>query len=325
VADLGRSMNVGEIAINTAPPPGGVLVCVLHPLRERTQKLPAGVLPPSPWSPHTDPENRIIYVDSDFLRLLAMRIALFSDRRWGGAGLSASAAVAETILNPPPSQVELWGPNSPAFSVPVQRATWRGAVGFVIAHEVGHVKLGSPPAPDQDTALQGRKRELAPLCPSLTSPAVLALRKYEENADALGFEAVVVGGSAMGRGPKGVAGDLGIVALLDFLLAEDNVRVGSVVQDPFVRGLLSEKIGKEYLARLITLNSSNQVGTTSLVERFYSDTHPASVERLVTLRNKLSKLPESIWYGEPDVNSLQQMELLRNKACAEVGLPATAK
>jgi hypothetical protein len=193
---------------------------------------------------------------------------------------------------------------------------WRGAIAFVVAHEIGHVILGAPPQLDVSD-LQGRARQLAPMCPSLTDPSVVARRRYEEKADALAFDGVVAGGPALGRAAAGVAGDLGIPTLFLLVLAADIVQIASVTQNRMLRTMLKMKIGDEAMARLIAANQSTQAPGTELVGRVYSETHPSAAQRLLTLRNKLAELPGSVWYGQPDQGSQQLMIALAERACAE--------
>jgi len=201
---------------------------------------------------------------------------------------------------------------------------WRGATAFVIAHEIGHVKLGPPPKLVVSD-LEGRAGQLAPRCPSLTDPTVAARRRYEEQADALAFDAVVAGGPALGRAAAGVAGDLGIPTLFLLVLAADIVQIASVTQNRMLRALLKMQIGDAAMARLIAANESTQAPGTELVGRVYSETHPAAAQRLLALRNKLAELPGSVWYGQPDQGSPQMMLALAEKACAEATGPPSVQ
>ncbi|HUO55110.1 MAG TPA: hypothetical protein VMU18_10230 [Rhodoblastus sp.] len=315
-AELGSRMGLGGVTVNAVPPAGGVMVCVLRPAAERG-RLPSGVPAADESSPVTDPENRIIAIDSNFLRILVARIALDSPRNMGGAGAGPYVAVAETLLTPPPAHPELWGPSSPVLRQPTLTSMVRGAVAFVIAHELGHIVLGRPPPPSQRDDLTGRARQLAPMCPSLTDPAVVARRRYEEQADALAFEAVVAGGPALGRSAAGVAGDLGIPLLFLLVLAADIVEIATVTQNRLSRAMLKMQIGDDAMRRLLEANEARQAPGTELVGRFYSATHPAAAQRLLTLRNKLAETPGSIWYRQPDQGSYRMMLALAETACAE--------
>jgi hypothetical protein len=302
-AALGRAMGVrGGVAVNEAPRGAdGILVCVLRAARDRRAPLPDDVAQdPPPASPVAEPARRVIWVNADFLRTLAVQISLFGNAAWGGGGLTGIQAVARSRLEPPPGHERYWNPEtSPAFRHPTLGLVARGAAGFVLAHEIAHVLLGEPPS--VEAALRGlprRARQLAPMCPSLTLPAVVKRRAYEDAADARALEAVLAGGPALGQGPVGLPGELGIATLFTLRLGDDIVRVGSTVNTPIPRRLLEAQVGPEMFARL-RADAAPRPGT-DLVGLIYSDTHPAVVERLLGVMRRLAKRPGSQWQGDAD-------------------------
>lgn len=327
VGALGRAMRLrGGATVNAAPPgEDGIMVCVLRAERERrapiAPALPPGIEPPPSGlaaSPVADPAARVVWVDADFLRSLAVRISLRSSASWGGGGLGGVAAVAQSMLAPPPARPDLWQPaTSPALRHQTLVLVSRGAGGFVLAHEMAHVLLGPPPA--LEPALRGlprRARQLAPMCPALTDPAVAARRDYEDRADALALQAVLAAGDAVGRGPAGLPGELGIATLLTLLLGADIVRVGSTVDSPLPRRMLELQVGPDVAARL--REQAVPRPGTDLVGLFYSDTHPAAVQRLVGVMRTLAQRPGSLWYGDPDPAASQALLLkLVEQGCAE--------
>lgn len=319
VAALARAMAVpGGAALNAVPGPGGIMVCLVRAERERAGRVPMAEIPSElAESPVADTQARVVWIDADFLRLLVMRIALRANTAWGGSGLGSAAAVAQTLLAPPPARPELWQPaTSPGITHPTLALTFHGALGFLLAHEFAHMALGPLPPPDPAmAALPRRARQLAPMCPMLTSPSVLARRGYEEQADSMALAAVHAGGDALGRAPAGLPGDLGIATLLTLMLGADLVRLGSVLELPLARRLLELEVGAEDAARL---RAQAARPGTDLVRLIYSDTHPAAVQRLLRIMQALAGTPGSLWYGNPDpAGSQALMQRLVERVCTE--------
>ncbi|HTW25598.1 MAG TPA: hypothetical protein VME92_00620 [Acetobacteraceae bacterium] len=319
VAVAGAMRVPGGAAVNRVPAAGGVMVCVLRAERERPP-LPAALAVPAglTGSPVTDPERRVIWIDADFLRILAMRISLRAKPDWGGAGLTAPAAVAQSLLTPPPALPQLWQEStSPALRHPLLLLESRGAGGFLLAHEMGHVLLGTPPS--LDVALSGlprRARQLAPMCPDLTNPSVIARRTYEERADALALEGVLNAGDAVGRPPTGLPGEFGIAMLFVLMLSADVVRVGSTVDAPLPQRYLELVVGHDAFVHLREQFAPRP--GTDLVHLFYTDTHPAAVQRLLAVMRSLAARPGSMWYGSGDpVSDQMLLQRLVEEGCRE--------
>jgi hypothetical protein len=318
---LGRAMRVrGGAVVNDVPPEeDGIMVCVLRPERERRTQVRGVAIPGGlAASPAADPARRVVWADSDFLRVMAVQVSLWASRSLGGLGLGPIGAVAESRLSPPPSRPELWQPDSsPALRQQVLALISRGAGGFVLAHEMAHVLLGPPPDVAASlSALPSRARQLAPMCPALTDPAIAARRAYEDRADALALEAVLAGGDALGRAPIGLPGELGIATLLTLMLAADIVTLASVLESPLPQRFVQQSVGADSLARLRAAGARRP--GTDLVGLVYSETHPAAVQRLVGTMRTLAQRPGSMWYGDSDPASNQALLLtLVERACQE--------
>jgi hypothetical protein len=318
VASLGRAVG-RPAALNATPPAGGMLVVLLKAERERPSVpeslgVPTGLIA----SPAADPARQLVWLDADFLRQLAMRIALMLPQSVGGAGLRGVLAVAESELAPPPARPELWAEGqSPVFQRSVPEITARGAAGFVLAHEMAHVLAGpAPPLPAARPDLPRRARQLANACPRLTDPAIAALRAYEARADATALEAVLAAGAPMGQAAQGLPGEFGIAVLLTLTLGADIVRLGSVLEGGIAERGLTMHVGPERVRALRARNALRPV--TDLTRMVYSDTHPAAVQRLMEVMRVLAQRPGSLWYGDPDPAADQAMMVqLQELACAE--------
>lgn len=318
VAALGGALRL-PATLNRPPPNGGTLVVLLKAERERA------ALPPSLGVPHglvaspaADPARRLVWLDADFLRVLVMRIVLLAPANLGGAGLGGVAAVAESELAPPPAHPALWAEDrSPVFRQPVLEITARGAVGFVLAHELAHTLGGTaPPLPSSRPGLPRRARQLAPACPGLTDPSITARRAYEEQADAVALDAVLAAGPPMGQGARGLPGELGIATLLTLTLAANIVHLGSTLDSGIAPRGLAMLVGPEKVGALRARQAP--VPGTDLVRLVYSDSHPAAVQRLMTVMRILAKRPGSLWHGDPDPAADQAVLLqLQDLACAE--------
>jgi len=314
--ELGRLMQIpGGAAVNAVPAAGGILVCTVR--AGSPQSIIGSDVVLQRGSPVTDAARHVVWIDADFLRDLTTRISLLADPSMGGEGLSAVAVEAQMVLTPPPARPELWQPDtSPALTNFTGQRAWRGAIGFILAHEFGHVLQGpTRQLPREPGNLPPRARELAPVCPALTDPVVTARRVYEEKADELAFEAVIAGGAVLGRGSRYLAGDLGIPMLLQLFLAKDIVYVGSKIDSQPAIDFLRQQIGEDALTRLKVIPRS--LRRSALIEQFYSQTHPAVVQRLSAIRRKLSVQPGSIWYGSRVPPVEQIMKEIADKACAE--------
>lgn len=296
--------------------PDDVLVAVVRPARDR------GALPEIPAllaeSPLTDIDARVVWIDSDFLRLLVMRIGLVARRDWGGAALSSAAAVAQSLLHAPPEAPEWWQePTAPALVQPVLREAVRGAAAFLLAHEFAHLLLGPAPWPLHALAgLPRRARQLAPMCPDLTHESVKARRAYEEQADRMALAAVhQLPRGPVGQGGAGLPGDLGIAMLLNLMLGADLVRLGTTLELPLAARMLEQQLGADVFA---SLRAAAPLPGTDLVRLAYSDTHPAALQRLLEVMRQLSETEGSLWYGDTSVATSQGlMQLLVQRACAE--------
>jgi hypothetical protein len=324
VGTLGRVMGLrGDVTVNAVPQgEDGIMVCVLRSDRDHYSALPPSVALPSGLSdsPMADPAGRVVWVSVDYLRLLVTQISLFGNIASGGADLSAVDAVARTRVFSLGTFAELWQPGtSPALRDPMLALVWRGACGFVLAHEMAHVLLGTPPSLEPVLRdLPKRARQLAPICPALAGEAVVARRKYEERADSLALEAVLAGGAALGRGRIGLAGDFGIPTLLTLMLAADIVRIGSTTNSQFAQRMLEGDVGLEIASKLRKQNETTLKPETDLVRLYYSNTHPAVVQRLIGVTRSLAQRPGSLWYGDADPASDQERLLtLVEIGCAE--------
>jgi hypothetical protein len=317
VAALGRAMRV-PAAVNRVPGEGGIMVCVLRPERQRGSLTGIDLPPSLTASPASDPTARIIWIDSDFLRTLAVRISLWAKPDWGGRGLSPTAAVAASLLNPPPALPEYWQPEtSPALRHQTLALISRGLAGFLVAHEMAHVQLGTPPSLEQSFQhLPQRARQLAPMCPQLIDDSVKARHAYEDRADAIALQAVLGGGAALGQAPLGLPGEIGIATLFTLMLAADVVRVGTTVDRPLTQKMVEMQIGHDAFVRL--REQTRPKPGTDLVGMFYTDTHPAAVQRLLVVMQNLSKRPDSMWYGNWSASSDQMLlAQLVEQSCAE--------
>jgi hypothetical protein len=326
VAALGRALRL-PATLNLPPPSGGAMVVLLKAQRERrgvpqALGVPAGLIA----SPAADPARRLVWLDADFLRVLAMRIALLAPVNLRGAGLSGVQAVTESELAPPPARPELWEEDrAPVFHQPTQEIIARGAAGFVLAHEMAHLLGGpAPPLPSTRPDLPRRARQLAPACPQLTDPAIAARRAYEEQADTVALNAVLAAGEPMGQGRRGLPGELGIATLLTLTLAANIVQLGSTIESGIAPRGLQMMVGPEKFAALRARNTP--VPGTDLTRLVYSDTHPAAVQRLMTVMRALAAQRGSLWFGDPDPASDQAVLLqLQELACADALRAAPAR
>jgi hypothetical protein len=317
-ATLATALRVpGGAAVNALPGPGGIMVCVLRAERER-RTLPSGIVLQSNLaaSPASDPAARVIWIDADFLRSLAMQISLSMGRSVGGAGLGFMRAVAQSMITPPPALPETWQmESSPALRHQTLLLVSRGAIGFVLAHEMAHILLGQAPVLEIAMAdLPRRARQLAPMCPRLTDSTIAARRAYEERADAIAYRAVLAGGKVLGQGPAGLPGEIGMAVLWSLMVASDLVRVGTTAVRPLTLRMLERELGSETVVRL---RQAPERPGTDVVGLLYTDSHPAAVQRLREVVRTLARTPGSLSYGQPEGGAMIALAQIIELECAE--------
>jgi hypothetical protein len=282
-ADLARSARRWPSAqVNQAPRAGALNLFVVdsQALPETDERAPlrrgdveGGAL--------TDEQLGLIYLDSALLKELAS-VAVQRTQQ----GVDTWKALATVRTRGLPAMRASW--DARLFEAPDSGGNnqavllLRGAIGFIVAHEMGHLAqprpAGAPPAIQAPTRLTGRQRDERNACPELIDPDHAAQQQLESAADAYAAQLI---NSRCDVSRDGQLRHLTYVLGADwyFLCAMSSkmLSAGQVTQSPNIHRMLSQFVGPELYASLIAQAGERQ--NRGFVHVAFPDRHPPDYQR----------------------------------------------
>src|SRR5262245_55180400 len=225
----------------------------------------------------------------------------------------------------------LWDPARNAALRPADRGNRlqmlvRGALGFVLAHEMGHIALGRPEAAlaaQPPRPLTGKDRDIAQACPALIDPAHVAKQQLERAADdfAAGLLERLCGAWAPHQ-PRHLIYELGARWYFLYAMSGTMLATGNATQSRNIHLMLRTKLGPELHQALLALGESSDRGSVHLT---YPSNHPPDYERAERLESRLSQSQCSLSRGEAGSMEARMLEVFRQQACRDLGGKAPAR
>lgn len=327
-ADLARAANRWPgVQVNGPHQPGAVNVYVVDSgrLPERPV-LPGGPLNQGrgigryelEGSALTDEPTGIVFVDSGMVKELVAATELKTQVN----DIMVALALLKTRGLEP--YRALWDPARNGALRPADRGNRlqmlvRGALGFVIAHEMGHLALGRAAAvagarPAQP--LSGKDRDVAQACPALIDPAHVAKQQAERAADdfAVGLLERLCGSWAPHQ-PRHLIYELGARWYFLYSISRTMLAMGNVTQSRNIHLMLRTKLGPELHQAVLALGESSDRGSVHLT---YPTNHPPDYERAERLEARLSQSQCSLSRGESGSMEARLLEVFRQQACRDL-------
>ncbi len=281
VDKVGRDLAGGSIRVNQAYRPDAVNVYIAD----------ASIVDPSRLNdlgvPEVDDavaleEVSIIIIDDRHLKKLVSLSLLFWEYEW-----SMHRAMAELELRGLSALRRVWDPseNRALTSDEVQhwRIAFRGAVGFLLAHELGHIKMGeSEPAQIRKKHVfrSRRERDIHWACPELVDQRAAQHRSIESRADdyALNLLRARSGGRSPGR--YEVGSEWYFSVLLERSFMEGLGRIEDFDRKPDLKRFMEQRYAPIQFSVLHEQLRAKAHPRKGPVSAFYPRTHPSALARL---------------------------------------------
>ena len=266
----------------------------------------------------SDEPTGIIFVDTGMVRELVAATEL---KTQVGDLMPAIALIRTRGLD---AYRALWDPAQNGNLRPADRGNRlqmlvRGALGFVIAHEMGHLALGPPSAATQaqpPRPLSGKDRDVAQACPALVDPSHLAKQQLERAADdfAAGLLERLCGSWASHQ-PQHLMYELGARWYFLYAMSRALLSMGNVTESRNIHLMLKTKLGPELYQAVLAQGERADRGSIHLT---YPSNHPPDYERVERLQNRFSQSQCSLSRGEPGSMEVKLLEVFRQQACRDL-------
>jgi len=277
-------------------------------------------------NPQTFEEARVILVDTRLLKeFLAATLLVL------GGQHEMLQAVGEIKLRGLEGMRSLWDPaRNPTLASRRPLDQWlifyRGALAFILAHEMGHVSMGQPlsqqvsrrPLP---RTLSKEDRKNLKVCPELLAPNYRDQQQVEARADDY---AVQLLGKVLF--PPGVTDqprlwyELGAQWLVLYRINSELVRTLYATNSKNIRAMLRLQLGPALYDALQGQKKDQDAEADSFIAQAFPATHPASYRRLSQALGGLAKSPYSLYYGQPvDDSEATMLDAVIQRQCSEIG------
>ena len=278
---VSRDLTNGVSSLNQAYRPGAINVYIvdaglLDPLELNTLDVPdigdAVALE----------EASIIIIDERHLKELVTLSVLFWENKW-----PMHRAMAELELQGLPLLRDLWDPslNRALASDEVQswRIAFRGALGFLLAHEIGHIRMGqSEPAQIRQKYVfrSRRERDIHWACPELVDERAAVHQEIEGRADAYAVRLLRARSGDRSPGRYEVGAEWYFSVLLERSFMEALGRIRDLDGKPELQYFLKQRYGPRVFEALIDKRRAKEHPRLGPVNAFYPRTHPSVLARL---------------------------------------------
>lgn len=222
----------------------------------------------------------------------------------------------------------LWDPARNASLRPADRGNRlqmlvRGGLGFVIAHEMGHLALGRTDVASRAQParpLSGKDRDVGQACPALIDPAHVSKQQIERAADdyAVGLLERLCGAWAPHQ-PQHLVYELGARWYFLHAMSRTMLAIGNVTQSRNIHLMLRTKLGPDLHQAVLAQGERSDRGSVHLT---YPSNHPPDYERAERLQNRLSQSTCSLSRGEQGSMEVRLLEMFRQQACRDLAPPS---
>jgi hypothetical protein len=311
--------------VNGPYKPAYVNVYLIDSKRLSGQKLPVprGInlteenLAGSAW---TDEDSATIFVDTGMLKEY-----LASVMRKLDTSMPLLRAVAEVRAQGLDNVRPLWDPAAnPRLNVRVAVDNWlnfyRGMLGFVLAHELGHIHMGRQAATegtDAPTLADKRDMDLRWACWDALSAKFRSQQQVEARADryAARLIAQVLFPEGALRAPL-LWYELGAQTYLLYTLNAQFLSALDHTESNYLRRAMQIQLGSELYARLTATEAHRRRGALHVL---FPMKHPASVTRVEQLLDTLGQSPYSYHHQRSSYGpELAGLRMVIDPACAEL-------
>jgi hypothetical protein len=198
----------------------------------------------------------------------------------------------------------------------------RGALAFVLAHEMGHLQIG--PSAEADAAeirmrdltnLTERQKDERLACPETLHTEFQRQQRHELAAD---LAAVRLLGQQCRIGEDGEMRheiyQLGTSWYFLAAMSDKLLQMGRNSDSPFMARMLRTKLGPELYEQAVTASAAS--ARKGGVKAAFPKTHPPDYARMEAIQRAFADTP--CGGGDEDLSDLQLMELMRVKMCNEL-------
>lgn len=213
---------------------------------------------------------------------------------------------------------KFWNPAALSVDTPAnQRTGWlvRGALAFVLAHEMGHLRIGQSKSEEPDKLrlnLTPRQQDERRACPELVEIESRQRKKQEQAAD-------LAGAGLLGQQCRiGVDGELRhLIYMLGttwyFLasMSDKLIEMGRNTDSPVIAQALRAKIGPELYQQVVAAHASEK--RRGAVASAFPSSHPPDTARMQSIEAALRATP--CGSGGLDTSGAQVLEMYRLQMC----------
>lgn len=198
----------------------------------------------------------------------------------------------------------------------------RGALAFVLAHEMGHVLIG--PSAEADAAtirmhdlanLTERQKDERLACPETLHTEYQRQQRHELAAD---LEAVKLLGQQCRIGQDGELRhgiyQLGTSWYFVAAMNDKLMQMGRSSSSPLIERMLRELLGQQLYEQAIASSASST--RRGGVKAAFPKTHPPDYARMEAIQRAFADTP--CGGGDLDLSSLQMMEFMRSNMCRQL-------
>jgi hypothetical protein len=221
-----------------------------------------------------------------------------------------------------PAARKYWDPatlNNPTDEM--QRVGWllRGAAAFVLAHEMGHLRIGRSAAAEADQVrlkdLTERQKDERAACPETLPGGFQQQQRHEQAADAA---AVQLLGQQCRLGRDGELRHniymLGTNWYFVYAMGDKLLEMGRNTTSPVIEKALRTLIGSELYQKAVAESANNvRKGAVKLA---FPKTHPPDYARMLAIDQELRKTP--CGSSGLDPSGAQLMEMFRARMCSSL-------
>lgn len=214
---------------------------------------------------------------------------------------------------------KFWDPAALSVDTPTnQRTGWlvKGALAFVLAHEMGHLQIGRSQSAEPDMLrlknLSPRQRDERRACPELVDMVSRQLQKQEQAADLAGVALL---------GPQcriGADGELrhaiymlGTTWYFLAAISDKLIEMGRNTNSPVIAQALRAKIGPQLYEQVIAAHASEKRG--GAVALAFPLSHPPDTARMQSIEAALRATP--CGSDGLDSSGAQLLEMYRLRMC----------
>ena len=214
-----------------------------------------------------------------------------------------------------------WDPVALSKDTPVnQRVGWlmRGALAFVLAHEMGHLLIGRTTAEEPDrlrvARMTEREKDEARACPELMHRESRERQRHELAADLAGVELL---GRQCRLGKDGkLRHSIFLLGTSWFFLASMSdklIEMGRNTNSPFIAQLLRANIGPQLYEQVVAAHAAER--RRGAVAFAFPSTHPPDTARIEAIEKAMSATPCGSEGLAASLMQIKLLDMLRLRVC----------